>query len=126
MIVIGIHPLIHGLSLLNDCCSQLNLPTLQSRLQYFSISFLHNIYYIIIPPLISTITVISTVFLLPEVIICHYFHLNQPLTLGDIPFFVNSVFWWSSVPLCILNDSNHKSFGILCSILFLLMIHCIR
>ena len=29
----------------SDCCSQLNLPTLESRRQYLSISFLHNIYH---------------------------------------------------------------------------------
>ena len=105
----------------NDCCSQLNLPTLQSRHQYLSI-LSSVIFTIIIPPSISAITVISTVFLLPEVIICHYVHLNQPLTLGDVPFLLILSFGGSLSLYTSLMIPTASLFGILCTILFVLMI----
>jgi len=66
------------------------------------------IFTTIILPLISTITVILAAFHLSEVIVYHYVHLNQPLTLGDIPSLL--IFLWNSVALHILNDLNCKSF----------------
>ena len=107
MAVIEVHLLIHGLS---HCCSQLHLPTLQSRRQCLSI-LSSVIFTIIVPPSISAITVISTVFLLPEITICHYVHLNQPLTLGDIPFLLILSFGGIlSLYTFFFNDSNRKTF----------------
>ena len=60
----------------SDCCSQLSLPTLQTRRQFLSISFLHDIYH--------QCTSINfnfhfkfIQFYLPEVIIYHCVHLSQ-------------------------------------------------
>ena len=91
----------------NDCYSQLHLPTLESRRQYLSTSFLHDIYTTIEPPSILTITVILTAFHLPEVIVCHYVHLNQSLILGNIPSLLILFFFCG---ILILNDLSRKSF----------------
>jgi len=104
--ICGVHPLIHGLSLLMIAVPSLIFLPFNPGIS--TLLFLSSmVFTIIIPPSISAITVISTAFLLPEVIICHYVHLNQPLH----SFFANTVFWWNSVPLYILNDYNCKFFS---------------
>ena len=93
----------------SDCCSQLSLPTLQTRRQLLSISFLHDIYHqctsINFNRHFKFNTVLSTR--------SHHLSLCPPqstINSRHYSFFINTVFLWNSIPLYIFNDSNPKSF----------------
>ena len=107
--VAGVHGPIHGLYLqLSDCCSQLNLPTLESRRQYLSISFLHNIYHQRTSIKFNCHCKFNSISSTRS-----HLSINPPqstINSRRYSFFVNTVFLWNSVPLTILNDPNPKSF----------------
>jgi len=67
----------------NDCCSQLNLPTLESRRQYLSTSFLHDIYNHHTSINFNNHCNFNRISSIRShrLSLCPY----QPLTLGDIP-----------------------------------------
>ena len=93
----------------SDCCSQLNLPTLESRRQYLSISFLHNIYHQRTSIKFNCHCKFNSISSTRS----HHLSINPPqstINSRRYSFFVNTVFLWNSVPLTILNDPNPKSF----------------
>ena len=93
----------------NDCCSQLHLPSLQSRQSFLSVSFLNDIYHqqtsITFNSHCSFNSIASTR--------SHHLSLVPPqstINSRRYSFFVNTTFFWNTVPLHILEDSNRKSF----------------
>ena len=93
----------------NDCCSQLNLPTLQSRHQYLSTFFLHDIFNHHTSINLNNHCTFNSISSTRS----HQLSLCPPqstINSQRYSFFVNTVFWWNSVPLHILNDFNRKSF----------------
>ena len=83
---------------LRYCCSQLNLPALESRCQYLSVSFLHNIYHhrtsIKFSCHCKFISILSTR--------SHHLSMSPPqstINSRRYSFFVNIVCLWNSVPL---------------------------
>ena len=93
----------------SDCCSQLNLPTLESRRQYLSISVLHNIYHQRTSIKFNCHCKFNSISSTRS----HHLSINPPQSTINsrcYSFFVNTVFLWNSVPLTILNDPNPKSF----------------
>ena len=88
---------------------KLNLPTLESRRQYLSISFLHNIYHQRTSIKFNCHCKFNSISSTRS----HHLSIIPPqstINSRRYSFFVNTVFLWNSVPLTILNDPNPKSF----------------
>ena len=91
----------------HDCCSQLCLPTLQSRRQYLSVCFLHDIYCKRVPISFSKYCTFNPASSTRS----HCLSLLPPIsTINDISCFVNTTFLWNSIPLNILQQDNISSF----------------
>ena len=92
-----------------DCCSQLCLPSLQSRRDFLSARFLHDIYNkrtsILLDDYLKLNSTASTrsrhLSLVPP---------QSTINSRRYSFFVHTTFLWNSIPASILEDHNLKSF----------------
>ena len=91
-----------------DCCSQLYLSTLQSRRQYLSVCFLHDIYCKRVPLSFSKYCTFNPASSTRS----HCLSLLPPISTINsrrYSFFVNITFLWNSIPLNILQQNNISS-----------------
>jgi len=82
----------------SECCSQLNLPKLTLRHQFFSVCFLHDVYHH------HTSVNFNCKFNSIPSTRSHHLSINPPQSTNNClhySFFVNTIFLWHSVPLMI-------------------------
>ena len=92
----------------SNCCTRLNLPSLQARRHYLSICFLDDIYHKHTSLSFDQFCDFNS---MPSR--SHHLSLIPPTSTINsrrFSFFVNTTFLWNSIPIHILEDRNPKSF----------------
>jgi len=99
----------------SDCCSQLNLRTLESRRQYLSVWYLHDIYHQRTCIMFNCYCKLNSISStrnhhLSIAIKVHHHQTSILVVTHSFSITTATVFLWNSMPLHILNDPNSKSF----------------